>query len=208
MEKTIGDIAQRLTDEEADERDLQVFEQTLGLGHGQETSSFEGQFAVVNERDLAYHTQHGSRLVRVLDRTVMHEQWVEKERDHPHGVTYGRQHYREKEMQWGPGQVFLIFTPMPAAALKKRLEEAEERATAAQQEAWRATQKVQELERNAAELSGEHARALQREQQLRVDKQREALQAVDHARKMEADIAKLRKALGEIEMKRILTETA
>jgi len=206
MEKTIGDIAQRLTDEEADERDLYVFEQTLGLGHGQETSSFEGQFAVVNEEDLARHTSYGARLVRVLDRTMLHERWVEKEKDDPHyhGL---RRTYREKEMQWGPGQAFLIFTPMPAAALKKRLEEAEERATTAQQEAWRATQKVQELERNAAGLSSEHARTLRIEVERASRAQANELAAEERTRKMEADIAKLRKALGEIEMKRILTET-
>lgn len=163
-----------------------------------------GRYRIVSDGDLEQATQHGSRVVRVLDRTVLHEQWVEKERNNSGG--YGRERYHEKEMQWGPGQVFLIFTPVTAKEREEEMTRARNEVVAANGRAFEAERKFAALEKTHTQKGEEHKASLENAMAIGTRARSRADTAEDRMRRMEIDLGKLRKAIGDVQMNRILAE--
>jgi hypothetical protein len=193
MEKTIADIAQEQAEREAIERDANRLATT---------PMPPGRYRIVNDRDLEHATHHGSRIVRVLERHTMHKAEA-YENVTRNGYT---SHERVEKSEWGPGQAFLIFTPVSAEEREKEFQRAYDQAREASSRACAAETELKRVQDSRAEDAKALTERIASWMRERDTYQKQASDAVERARKMELDLGKVRKEIGEAAWKKILAE--
>lgn len=159
----------------------------------QEPDLADGHYDTCTERDLSFRTAGGARLMRVLMVETMQDQVTP-------GFTGADGRWVEPKHTLHPVKIplFLLFVPREAATrqMQARIEQQERELHALREENFVRT-------REAAASAAEEKSALQQ-----LDSERSVSQDLRRRyAKLEGDLAKVRTAIGEIELKRILGAT-
>lgn len=162
-----------------------------------------GLYRIVDDAGLQHATNNGARLVRVLDREaqIYYQDTEWQEPSYPGGQRYMQPVNKARFVQTNQ---FLVYTPLSVEEIVEGLRKQVQSNDAAADAARRAEAKAGEERDRATKLVAEREKELQRERESCSNYLTRQRELQTQLQRMECDLAKLRSAIGEIEMKKIL----